>query len=97
MTTFYALGSLGLGLLAWILAGVSLRRQSFGLCNLYSGAACALALLLQLMEIDHRANGLGDFSAIMDTVHVVVMAGWVLLVVTVALNGFAYLAAKSKR
>ncbi len=89
MTSFYMLASLGLGLFAWILALVAIYRRHFGAFNWFSLSACGLSLLFQLMEIDHLANGLEDFSAIMDTIHAVTLAGWVLLGITMVLNGIA--------
>lgn len=91
MTTFLHLTSLGLGLLAWALAITALIRRRFGGLNLTSLTACGLALLLQLAEADHLANGLEDISALMDTINAVVTAGAVLLAVTAVLNLMALL------
>lgn len=89
MTSFYMIGSLVLGLSAWILAIISVLRRRFGPLNLISVSACALSLLLQLMNVNYLANGLEDFSAIMDTIHAVVLAAWLMLSIAILLNGTA--------
>lgn len=94
MTSFYMLASLSLGLLAWFLAIMCLSRHHFGPINLFSLSACALSLLLQLIEIDHLVNDLEDFSTIMDTIQPIILAGCVMLVVTFILNSIALVSTK---
>ena len=91
MTSFYMIGSLVLGLFAWILAIISVLRRRFGALNLISVSACALSLLLQLMNVDHLANELEDFSAIMDTIPAVVLAACLMLSMAILLNGTAFM------
>ena len=89
MVTFYLLSSLGTGVLAWILAIVSLCKRRFGLLNLLSFSGCGLSLLLQLMQADYLVNRLEDISAVMDMIPAVVGAGWILLLVTLLLNSIS--------
>ena len=98
MTTFLMLSSLALGLLSWVLALISMRKRRFGPLNLFSGGACSLSLLLQLVEIRYLSHIQEDFSAIMDTIHTVVVAGAVLVVVALVLNYIAMaLAGRDRR
>lgn len=79
--------SLLLGLLAW---GLGIRAAVRGRPGSGSFAACALSLLLQLVELRRLAQQ-GDTSAIYDTIGAVTLAAAVLLAVTAALNGIALL------
>ena len=49
-----------------------------------------LSLLLQLFEVKNRVN-LGDWSALMDTVHAVTLAAVVMVVVMIVCNVTALL------
>lgn len=88
MTAFLNLGSLILGLCAWVLACFAIKssrpsvsyRRSVG-----SLSVCAVSLLFQLFELNHRAD-IGDFSAIADTIRSIVFAACVLIVITALLN-----------
>ena len=99
MTTFLMLSSLALGLLSWVLALISMRKRRFGPLNLFSGGACSLSLLLQLVEIRVLSHDTQpDFSAITDSIHAVVVAGAVLVVVALVLNYIAMaLAGRDRR
>ena len=88
------LGSLALGLLAWMLPVISLVRKKKAkdktpvfLCAVSTGA-CAVSLCLQIFEM-HRRVTLRDWSALMDTSGAVAWVAAVLLVVTIALNAAA--------
>lgn len=88
---FYNLGSILLGLIAWLLPLVYLAAgKRRGLFCGSSFALCALSLYLQLREVLHRA-GIGDFSAIEDTIGAVVFAATVLLITTAVLNALTLL------
>ena len=97
MTSFCMIGSLILGIGAWIsaFAGIISRKQPC-LFSAGSFALCALSLLLQLREIKYLA-GIGDFSVIDDTIHAVVLAASVLVGVTVILNAAAIVRAKRRK
>ena len=87
------IGSLILGLAAWGLPFLAVKRKDrFGLCCLGSFGCCILSLLLQLFEVKTRVD-LADWSALIDTMHAVVLAAVVLVAVMVACNLFALLRA----
>ena len=85
------LGSLLLGLIAWILPIINLsipnkveHKNWFVLC-IISISVCALSLFLQILYYNYLVN-IEDWSALMDTVNAVVLASSVLLNVTLMLN-----------
>jgi len=85
------LGSLLLGLIAWILPTVNLNllnkaehKNWFLLCTT-SISACAISLFLQILYNAHLVN-IHDWAALMDTMRAVVLASSVLLVVTITMN-----------
>ncbi|MGX7394672.1 hypothetical protein [Carnobacterium mobile] len=94
MVSFLTFGSLGLGLIAWILAIVNLiryknnRRQHWATFSILSVAACAVALYFPLVYSSHLVN-IGDLSALMDTIATITSAAAILLIVTLILNGLA--------
>ena len=92
------LGSLVLGVCAWVFAGLAVRAMnasaSYG-NTLISFSLCAAALVLQLVEIKRRVL-LADYAAIADTIRAVVIASVVLVAVTVILNLVAVAKAKGK-
>ena len=93
MSAFFNLGSLILGLAAWVLPFLAIRKKDrFGLCCLGSFGCCILSLLLQLFEVKNRVN-IEDWSALMDTMRAVVLAAVVMIVVMLVCNLFALLRA----
>lgn len=91
MSAMLNIGSLILGLAAWVLPFLAIgKKDRFGLCCLSSFGCCILSLLLQLFEVKNRVN-LADWSALMDTMHAVVLAAVVMIVVMVACNLIALL------
>ena len=85
------IGSLVLGLIAWILPVVNLMRYNkaghrsrmiFSAANV---SACAISLLMQIFYTDHLVK-IEDWSALMDTSHAVALVATLLLVVTIVLN-----------
>lgn len=90
MISFLMLGSLSLGLIAWILPVVSILRYKKnniinGLICLISPAACAVSLCFQIIYNYHLVK-IGDWSALLDTSGASTMASAVLLTVTIILN-----------
>lgn len=84
------LGSLVLGLIAWILPVVNLvrrdkARRNWILFSVASVSACAISLCLQIFYTDHLVK-IEDWSALMDTSSAVALVATLLLVVTVILN-----------
>lgn len=91
MSAMLNVGSLIFGLAAWALPFLSLgKRDRFAFCCLGSFGCCILSLLLQLFEVKNRVN-LEDWSALMDTMHAVVLAAVVMIVVMVVCNLIALL------
>lgn len=85
------LGSLVLGLIAWILPVFNLsRRDKAGrrgraALSAASFVACAAALCMQIFYADHLVR-IEDWSALADTSHAAAWVSAVLLAVTVILN-----------
>ena len=85
------LGSLVLGLIAWILPMVNLMRykkqdhKNWITFSMISISACAISLCFQILYNYHLVR-IEDWSALMDTMWAVVLAASVLLIVTIILN-----------
>jgi len=85
------LGSLVLGLIAWILPVVNLvqhnkaDRSNWIVFSVASVSACAVSLCMQIFYGNHLVK-IEDWSALMDTSSAVASAAIMLLVVTVILN-----------
>lgn len=98
MTAFYNIGSLVLGLAAWIFALLAIKNRQnkpAHFLSVGSFSACALSLLFQIFEVGNRVSK-GDLSAVMDTIRAVMIAAALLVLVTVILNLYALTKAKSK-
>lgn len=99
MSAICNVGSLVLGLIAWgipiavICSKKKKRKSSAPLIS--SFAACAGAVLLQLLEIEHRIF-VEDWSALMDTIHAIVWATVIVWIVTIGLNSIVYLVQKEE-
>ena len=84
-------GSLLLGLAAWILPIINLAKQNKAenknwiALAMISISACAVSLFLQILYGNHLVN-IEDWSALMDTKTGVAIVSSVLLAVTLALN-----------
>ncbi|WP_029191033.1 hypothetical protein [Ornithinibacillus scapharcae] len=85
------LGSLVLGLIAWILPVICLLQSSIytdkkmAAFRVVSLSACTLSLFMQLYY-NHHLVLIEDWSALMDTSGAVVIVSAILLIVTVILN-----------
>lgn len=83
------LGSLVLGIIAWILPIFSLsqdkEKRNLEIYSIMSLLACVISLFFQLIY-NHHLVQIEDWSALMDTSGGVVVAASVLLVVTIVLN-----------
>lgn len=77
------LGSLILGLAAWVLPVIGMFRRR----NLtrWSVSLCAAALYLQILQTNILVNK-GDWAAIEDTYPAISFAASVLIIITAALN-----------
>ena len=98
-------GSLVLGLIAWVLPAVNLMRhekdgdRNWAVLSVMSVSACAIALFFQIFYNFHLVR-IGDLSALMDTMRAVALASGILLTVTLLLNAitlFVYRDRKAKR
>lgn len=80
-------GSLVLGLIAWILPVVALMRMSkhWVAFSIMSLSACSISVCFQIYYNYHLVQ-IKDWAALMDTMRAVVIAATVLLVVTLLLN-----------
>ena len=87
VTIFCNLGSVIVGLAAWIVpvVGINRKKRNPHRLSVISFSLCAIALLLQLTEIKHRVM-VGDWSALMDTVPAIRGAAAVLVLVTILIN-----------
>ena len=86
LTAIYNVGSIVLGLLAWLFGVLALAKHNYAhRLTTISFSACGLSLVLQLLEVSNRVN-LGDYAAIEDTIRAVLFAAVTLVVVTVVLN-----------
>jgi hypothetical protein len=91
MVGFLNLGSLVLGLIAWILPVVNLMRhgkrdhRAWIVLSIMSISACAISLCLQILYQYHLVK-IADWSALMDTTGAVAFVSAILLVVTIVLN-----------
>ncbi len=85
------IGSLVLGLIAWILPIVNLTRdkkyenKNWVALSIISIAACAISLCFQIFYTYHKVK-VEDWSALMDTIDAVASVSALLLIVTLILN-----------
>lgn len=98
------LGSLVLGLIAWILPIVNLvlhnkaNNRKWVVFSVASVSACAVSLCMQIFYTNHLVK-IEDWSALMDTSHAVASVATLLLAVTIILNSITlavYYGKKSK-
>ncbi|WP_060204937.1 hypothetical protein [Sporosarcina koreensis] len=87
MYAWLNVGSLVLGLIAWILPivnlmGLTKHRSAFSIMSL---SACAISLVFQIYYNYHLVQ-IEDWAALMDTMGAVAGAATILLVVTLVLN-----------
>ncbi|WP_223702574.1 hypothetical protein [Sutcliffiella deserti] len=91
MVGWLNIGSLVLGLIAWILPVINLlqykkhEHRNWGVLSIMSISACSISLYFQMVYNNYLVK-IEDWSALMDTSGGVVFAATVLLVVTLLLN-----------
>lgn len=94
--SFLNLGSLVLGLIAWILPVVNLMRykrhdhRNWVILSILSLSFCAISLFFQIYYIYHKVK-ISDWAALMDTMYAIVFAATILLIVTIILNAITML------
>lgn len=85
------LGSLILGLIAWIVPVISLMRikkgnnQNYLALSAISFSSCAISLTLQISSISQMVK-IQDSTAILDTIDSTVFVSMILVAVTIILN-----------
>ncbi|MGM0867370.1 MAG: hypothetical protein ACQEWF_22125 [Bacillota bacterium] len=91
MFGLHNLGSLVLGLIAWILPIVNLTRgnkqknKSWIAISITSLSACGISICFQVLYIYHKVT-VEDWGALMDTMYAVAFASLAILIVTIVLN-----------
>lgn len=91
MYAWLNLGSIMLGLIAWILPIINLIRpnkdknKNWALLSMASISACVIALWLQILYNNHLVN-IEDWSAIMDISEGIIRVSFILAVITIVLN-----------
>lgn len=90
------IGSLLLGLIAWILPVIYLignkkhEHNNWGILSVSSISACAISISFQIFYNYHLVK-VEDWTALMDTTRAVVIATAVLLIFTLLLNGLTFI------
>ena len=94
MSGILNIGSLTLGLIAWMIPAIVMCKQKkkdgtrkFRVIGA-SFISCIMALLLQIFEIRHRVD-IHDWTALLDTMDVLSGVAVILVMITVILNGIA--------
>ncbi|PZX03999.1 cytochrome c oxidase subunit 4 [Psychrobacillus insolitus] len=91
MISLLNLGSLVLGLIAWMLPIVTYIRYkkhdrgNWVVLSIMSISACAISLCFQIFYTYHKVT-VEDWVALMDTMYAVAFASAILLIVTIILN-----------
>ncbi|MFJ5761938.1 hypothetical protein ACIQAA_23035 [Neobacillus sp. NPDC093182] len=89
------IGSLVLGLIAWVLPVVNLLRnkkqenKKWVVLSFISSSACAIAICFQIFY-NYYLVKIEDWSALMDTIGAVAFASAVLIIVTIFLNALTF-------
>lgn len=100
MSGFYNVGSLVLGILAWVIPARIIfggrRTNNVAKSIILSFSACAVSLSWQILEIHHRVT-INDFGAIEDTIGGIASAAILLVSGTVALNLLAVRVTNKKK
>ena len=90
------IGSLLLGIIAWILPVIYLmgnkkhEHSNWGILAGLSISACAISISFQMFYNYHLVK-IEDWTALMDTTRAVVIATAVLLIFTLLLNGLTFI------
>ncbi|WP_191567414.1 hypothetical protein [Metabacillus idriensis] len=96
------LGSLVLGLIAWLLPIVTLignkknDYMNWVTFSIMSISACAISLCLQILYNYHLVK-IEDWGALMDTMYAVAFSATVLLIVTIVLNAINLIVYHNRR
>ena len=90
MIAWLNLGSLVLGLIAWILPSINIskyekRSRNWITFSMVSLSACSVSLFFQIFSFYERVKA-EDWSALMDTISVIASVPAILLIGTILLN-----------
>lgn len=91
MISFLMLGSLILGLIAWILPIINISKykvnynKNWATYSIMSMSSCAIAINLQVIYSNHIVQ-IGDWTALMDTSGTSTLLSLILLIGALALN-----------
>jgi hypothetical protein len=91
MVGMFNLGSLVLGLIAWILPVVNLllhkkqKQRNWAVLPIMSISACAISLCFQIFYTKHLVE-IEDWTALMDTAGTMAFVAAVLVIVSIILN-----------
>lgn len=90
MIAWLNLGSLVLGLIAWILPAINIARyekrsRNWITLSMISLNACSISLFFQIYSFYERVKA-EDWSALMDTISVIASVPAILLIGTIILN-----------
>ncbi|MFB4166921.1 hypothetical protein [Virgibacillus sp. JSM 102003] len=94
-------GSLALGLIAWILPAINLMQyknhdhRNWVVLSVMSISACAISLSFQVFYTNHLVK-IEDWSALMDTTGAVAFVSAVLVIVTIILNAITLILYRGK-
>ena len=94
MISFLMVGSLVLGLMAWILPSINISRykgnynNNWAIYSIISISACAIALCFQILYSNQMVR-IGDLSGIMDTSGTSTVLSVILLISTLVLNAIS--------
>lgn len=99
--SWLSLGSLVLGLTAWVLPVVNIMRygkdkhRNWIVMSIFSMSSCAISLWFQIIY-NHHLVEIEDWSALMDTTGALVKVSAVLVIVTITLNIISMFLYKNK-
>lgn len=94
MISFLMIGSLILGLIAWILPCMNIGRhetnynKNWAIYSIVSISACAIAISLQVIYSNYIVQ-IGDWTSLMDTSGTSTLLSIILLIGTLILNGIS--------
>ena len=94
MIGFLMIGSLILGLVAWILPSINISRyakkynKDWAIYSIISISACAIAICFQILYSNHMVR-IEDLSGLMDTIGTSTILSVTLLISTLVLNAIS--------
>lgn len=101
MIAWFNLGSLVLGVVAWILPVINIARynkrsSNWTTLSIASISACSVSLFLQICTFYERVKA-EDWSALLDTANVIASVPGILLIGTILLNVCTLLMYREKK